>query len=262
MSEIIPVGFPFNLAELAAIQNGPTFNVVQPGTYRLLAFQQSNVMLSPDESDQRQHVYVLDLTGGGVKVGRSGNPSKRVQEHAREAAKYGASIRQTWVSEPITAYVDAEDALIRFCLERWNLASGREYFAGASFDEVVQFGRSLPVDPPLEIAEPGTSAQERRRMEWADICRRDSLVAAATRPSIAHQVYGETWRHKLDIALGDAGAATLDDDAAVLLVRETLAGLSDDQREDALNRLILAYWGSYVETGHLNQILGKPGGAS
>lgn len=96
-------------------------------------------------STSERFIYVVEFTTGVVKVGRASHQSQRVAEHGRSAEKHGAAITRSWVSERHKEYARNETALIAFCAERWSLAGGKEYFAGANYGEVVKYAQTLPM---------------------------------------------------------------------------------------------------------------------
>ncbi len=86
-------------------------------------------------------LYVVEFSTHVVKVGRSANPTARIEAHRRAAAKFGVSITQTWVSEPHPDSTPREAALIAFARLRYPQSGGDEYFEAADFDAVVEFAQ-------------------------------------------------------------------------------------------------------------------------
>jgi Rha family phage regulatory protein len=82
-------------------------------------------------------LYVLQLSTGVIKVGKSVNPEKRVAQHESDARKYGCFIEKQYISEKTKL---SEDRLIFFCKIKGGIVnSGKEYFINVDFDEVVEF---------------------------------------------------------------------------------------------------------------------------
>jgi predicted GIY-YIG superfamily endonuclease len=91
------------------------------------------------------HLYVVEFTDGVVKVGRTSRLRQRINQHTTDASDRGAERARSWASHDHT-YEDAlegEQTLINFCREQWRAAWGREYFAGADFDEVADYGHGI-----------------------------------------------------------------------------------------------------------------------
>lgn len=57
-------------------------------------------------------LYVAHLSTGDVKIGRAANPETRLQQHARNAAMFRASLLDTWISAHVEDSADAENELI------------------------------------------------------------------------------------------------------------------------------------------------------
>lgn len=94
-----------------------------------------------------QHVYVVAFDSDVVKVGRAKSATSRLHQHAKDARNHGHSITAQWVSPRHQAYKENEAALISFCSEHWAASSGKEYFAGADFDSVVEYAQGLRYMP-------------------------------------------------------------------------------------------------------------------
>lgn len=84
------------------------------------------------------HVYVVELSGGTTKLGRTANPFGRISRHAEQAAPYGAKILRLWVSIAHRNPVEVEQALIRHARENSVGAIRNEYFQGLDFSAVVE----------------------------------------------------------------------------------------------------------------------------
>jgi hypothetical protein len=96
-------------------------------------------------ADAERYIYVIEFTTGVVKVGQASHKEQRVADHTRTAQKHGTAVARSWVSAEHQEYAQNETALIAFCAERWPLAGGREYFANADYDEVVEYAGGLPM---------------------------------------------------------------------------------------------------------------------
>lgn len=90
-------------------------------------------------------VYLLELSNGLLKVGRSDRLGERLRVHDRNLAIGGASVFQSWTCS-VGDSVEAERRILRFVqslpgVERQN--GGRETFRGASFFEVMVVARDI-----------------------------------------------------------------------------------------------------------------------
>jgi hypothetical protein len=106
------------------------------------------------------YVYVLEFSSGRLKVGFTTNIKARLASHATTAKAYGASITRTWNS-PYHEEAGANEKLILAkCRSTVGVEAEGEYFAGASWDDVVAYAEA-----ELSITEvaPGQSAGDRRR---------------------------------------------------------------------------------------------------
>lgn len=81
-------------------------------------------------------LYVIELSTGVVKVGRSDRPNHRIIAHAHEAAKYGVHVVRQWVSIEHGDCDASERNAISGCQVVGTLRSGREYFE-IGFDQAV-----------------------------------------------------------------------------------------------------------------------------
>ncbi|MEV8639240.1 hypothetical protein AB0395_47055 [Streptosporangium sp. NPDC051023] len=129
-----------------------------------------------------RYVYVVEFTTGVVKVGRAGHQTQRIADHGRTAEKHGAAITRSWISTRHKEYAQNEIALIAFCAERWPLAGGKEYFAGADYSEVVRYARTLPM---THITEDDLDEYEQRLAEHKEDAEKFvnvfRAISAATR---------------------------------------------------------------------------------
>lgn len=91
------------------------------------------------------YVYVIEFVSGVVKVGKTIRPEARLRSHAGYAEAHGGGVLQSWVSEQIRLCGEAEQELIGYCKRRGELAFGREYFRGISFEE-AQIGAEMAAD--------------------------------------------------------------------------------------------------------------------
>lgn len=88
------------------------------------------------------HVYAVEFSNGTVKVGRSGDPERRLSEHAAAAGRFGLTITRRWRSGEFAGC----DAVERLMLERlrstWPpMSAGVEYFTGG-FEAAVEAARA------------------------------------------------------------------------------------------------------------------------
>lgn len=89
------------------------------------------------------HLYVVAMSNGLTKVGRSSDPSKRVNEHRVEAARYGVTLTNSWTSDYFPDMATAENELIEYAAEQGNPGAGNEYFTDLDFAQSVEFARAI-----------------------------------------------------------------------------------------------------------------------
>lgn len=107
-----------------------------PASFRALPIS------SPD-SDRCGYVYALRFDNDLVKVGLSRRLRSRLRTHAREAARYGVSPGEAWTSPAHDNFGENEQALIAFGRNHCSESTGREFFFGLRFDDLVDFAESL-----------------------------------------------------------------------------------------------------------------------
>ena len=92
------------------------------------------------------HIYIIEFSGGLFKVGRTNNPKNRIKAHTSAVRSVsGLQITNQWVSCAHSNHSENELNLIRFCAARFdqNEGSGREWFKGCKFDELVSYAEGL-----------------------------------------------------------------------------------------------------------------------
>lgn len=94
-----------------------------------------------DTSAHAHRLYVIEFSDNVVKVGRTKNLMQRLRHHASDARDRGARTTRRWATceHAYDRVLADERRLIGFCAERWPLAWGAEYFAGADFEAVLDF---------------------------------------------------------------------------------------------------------------------------
>ena len=120
----------------------------------LVTVDPSRVLLSKTRSEVAAHcglsddtqlglgyIYVIRFSSGVVKFGKTRNPQRRLSTYVREAALYGGSVTDQWVSERHEDYSSVETALIEHFAER--AVSGQEFVVGVEFSTVVDYVRHL-----------------------------------------------------------------------------------------------------------------------
>jgi hypothetical protein len=118
-----------------SIQNKPCkyYNITKEG-YDL--FNSRNIIKQKNKNSIT-YLYVLYLSTGVIKVGKSIYPERRIKQHSVEAAKYGCFIEKKHISGESKI---SENDLIRFCKEKGgNINTGKEYFINIDFEDVVSF---------------------------------------------------------------------------------------------------------------------------
>lgn len=89
------------------------------------------------------YLYVIAMSSGIVKVGRTCNPRGRIASHINTAARFGVTLTNLWLSPRHQGYIRNETRLIN------NLGVseyGNEYFR-VPFARAVQLAESLEYEP-------------------------------------------------------------------------------------------------------------------
>lgn len=207
-----------------------------------------------DVQGRHQFVYVLQFSSGTVKVGQTKSPESRLSQHAEEARRHGCTVVQSWVSPPHVGHGANEKALIKFCATRWAKATGSEYFAGASFEQTVEYAKSLPFRQLTAEEEARLRAAENERADIAVRALRNWPVApraASFLPSQLQLRMGANWYEKFAAGLNELQEQASDrgpnaDDVAIM-ARRIFAGMSREEYEDAINHLVIGYWVDLME---------------
>lgn len=91
---------------------------------------------------ERGYLYVIAFSTGTVKVGKTKRPEKRFGEHEREAAAFGGTITERWLSAAHDGYATNEGRLIDACATEGTQIR-REYFSGLPFARAKEIAESL-----------------------------------------------------------------------------------------------------------------------
>lgn len=78
------------------------------------------------------HLYVVEFAAGILKVGKSANPDRRLEQHAK-----AGFVQRTWVSAHHLGCSSTERQVLKYCASYGQLHGGREYFTGLEFCSVV-----------------------------------------------------------------------------------------------------------------------------
>jgi hypothetical protein len=107
------------------------------------------------------YLYVIQLSTDVVKVGKTRNPRQRIANHIDTAGRFGASVKQVWLSEMHENYSENEQLLITALGVP---AHGNEFFR-VDFSEAVRlaagFDYVCPTTEQREIRDARLSAQAR-----------------------------------------------------------------------------------------------------
>lgn len=88
------------------------------------------------------YIYVVEFDTGVVKVGQTLNPAKRLPTHRAEAAAFGVTVTNYWISPHHITHRDNETRLINACV-RVSTRTRREYFHDVPFRTAVGFASRL-----------------------------------------------------------------------------------------------------------------------
>lgn len=135
-----------------------------------------------DYTGYESYLYVVAISSGVVKVGRTTSPNVRIPSYIKSAAAYGALIEKVWVSRPGTNAKKNEASLITWCATYARSQLAREYFVGLTFSEVVKQAALLLADIPLRPRPPAgryvavESDQDTQTFSLAEISARTGLT--------------------------------------------------------------------------------------
>lgn len=96
------------------------------------------------------YVYVLLFMNGVVKVGRTVNPTTRIDSHRHTGDAHGNPLTNYWVSKKLVNMEEAEHRLIAYCEDRGTSVAGKEWFRAVPYMELVDFaiGMSTAFEDP------------------------------------------------------------------------------------------------------------------
>lgn len=87
-------------------------------------------------------LYLCLFSDGTLKVGRGGDPEKRVTAHAGAGACFGIVMVKSDVI-PCDRLKQAERKLIRWCEQRASAKACKEWFKGVSYDDCLEVARQI-----------------------------------------------------------------------------------------------------------------------
>jgi hypothetical protein len=90
----------------------------------------------------RGQLYVIKFSTGMVKIGKTAKGEARLDRHASDAAAFGATIVERWISPVHSGYGATEDALVLRCAAEAEQVK-REYFRGLAFDRAVALAEAV-----------------------------------------------------------------------------------------------------------------------
>lgn len=109
------------------------------------------------------YLYIIEFSTGLLKVGKTRNPAKRLDQHRHHAEAFGLSITRYWVSEAHDNYGENELRLISDMHEIGGVSNLVEYFSGVTLEEAVSTTASYqfdPIDVDARSAEVKASTEE------------------------------------------------------------------------------------------------------
>lgn len=119
------------------------------------------VMLSPflfihpeGSTEGEDYLYVVAISNGVIKVGRTVSPQSRISGYIRDARVYGAAVEKVWISRPHPDAKKTEAVLIRWCAAYARSQLNSEYFIGLTFSEVVKRAAQLVAGVPVRPRQP------------------------------------------------------------------------------------------------------------
>jgi hypothetical protein len=96
------------------------------------------------------YVYVLRLSSGVVKVGKTNNFGIRLKAHTSSTATYGVTVDEYWVSPYHSGTDTNEKRLIEYCKLNGAPTNGSgEWIIGVEYADVVRFAEGLTYPSPI-----------------------------------------------------------------------------------------------------------------
>lgn len=130
-------------------------------------------------------IYVIEFTGGVVKIGMTTNPVGRITSHAHNARSFGLDVEQIWISPEHCEYQENERRLLASASLIAEPMHGREFFRGVSSEVVLKMANALSFEPitPEELDTRTAEADARMsaitdwtRQTVAEIHRREQMT--------------------------------------------------------------------------------------
>lgn len=99
--------------------------------------------MSTATPDASGHIYVINFSGGIVKVGSTRTPTTRLRQHESDAAAFGRAVVGSWLSERHSGYLASESALIAYATSRAGRRLRREYFQEVDISDLRRMAEAL-----------------------------------------------------------------------------------------------------------------------
>jgi predicted GIY-YIG superfamily endonuclease len=91
------------------------------------------------------HTYIVEFSDGSIKAGYSAKPYNRIAQHAGNAACFGLTVVQQWVSRPHREAKENEESILAWCRSRATSVRKAEYFTGIDFGRARRYASRLPM---------------------------------------------------------------------------------------------------------------------
>ncbi|MEU6709978.1 GIY-YIG nuclease family protein [Nonomuraea sp. NPDC046802] len=111
------------------------------------------------------YVYVVELSNGLIKIGRTANPRKRMEQHLRQAGPFELKIVRLWLSVVHRDPVQVEKLLLSYGRQHSTAQVLDEYFKGLGFASTVRFAATVDHEPVTEVTLAELAKQEREARE-------------------------------------------------------------------------------------------------
>lgn len=109
-----------------------TWYVEQEGRIKAAAEEGARLRREMRQRFDPGHLYIVEFTSGVLKVGKSANPERRLEQHAKAGL-----VKHAWVSARHLGCSATERELLAYCADHGQLHGGREYFTGLKLSPVI-----------------------------------------------------------------------------------------------------------------------------
>lgn len=151
-------------------------------------------------------VYIIEFTGGVVKIGMTTNPVGRITSHAHNARSFGLDVKQVWLSPEHCEYQENERILLASTSLVAEPMHGREFFKGLDSSVVLKLANELSFKPITPEESAARSADADARMSAVTAWTRQTVAEIHRREQMKQEMSLIDWlRHDLSAVVGKFG---------------------------------------------------------